>query len=159
MALYSATGKGWPDGLEIGQAKFEAPGNGKSYRYIHEITDWISGRTPREALKRDRPKRSKDPSQRLIQKRFVEQRGICHYCKKETPRHRWSLDHKVPICRGGTGRRDNLIGACKTCNNAKGNLTEEEFLPLRFDSCNRKKLMRQVQIEISTYQPVKEIRA
>ena len=59
------------------------------------------------------------------------QNGVCHYCKMRIEMDQWSIDHRVPLSRGGTNARRNKIGACKTCNNQKGSLTELEFIALK----------------------------
>lgn len=65
------------------------------------------------------------PNERM--KRFQDQEGICHYCRKLIEYSDWSIDHRTPLCRGGSKRANNKIGACKTCNHSKANLTEQEF--------------------------------
>jgi 5-methylcytosine-specific restriction endonuclease McrA len=59
---------------------------------------------------------------------FNRQGGICGYCRREIPYVKWTIDHIVPVCRGGSKRSENKLGACATCNHAKGCLTAEEFL-------------------------------
>lgn len=39
-----------------------------------------------------------------------------------------SLDHFVPASRGGANGLDNLVAACRWCNEARGNRTPEEIL-------------------------------
>lgn len=39
-----------------------------------------------------------------------------------------TIDHRLPLSRGGTWDRSNLCIACRDCNGAKGNLTAEEFM-------------------------------
>jgi 5-methylcytosine-specific restriction endonuclease McrA len=58
---------------------------------------------------------------------FMEQWGReCAYCgKKNVPLH---LDHIVARSRKGSNRPSNLIPACKSCNDAKGARSLEEFL-------------------------------
>lgn len=41
-----------------------------------------------------------------------------------------TIDHKIPLSRGGTWKRYNLTCACKRCNELKGAMTAEEFLAL-----------------------------
>lgn len=51
-------------------------------------------------------------------------KGRCWYCganKKIT------IDHIVPVSRGGTGHLRNLVLACKTCNSSKGSKDLSEF--------------------------------
>lgn len=46
-------------------------------------------------------------------------RRRCHYCREE--RRGRTVDHIVPLARGGSNRKENLIPACGPCNQAKGN--------------------------------------
>ena len=45
-------------------------------------------------------------------------RGICHYCHK-TASEKLTMDHVVPIARGGTSTRGNIVAACESCNRSK----------------------------------------
>lgn len=47
----------------------------------------------------------------------------CQYCGA---RRRLTVDHVLPKSRGGRDRWDNLVAACVSCNNRKGNRTPEE---------------------------------
>lgn len=52
----------------------------------------------------------------------------CFYCgAKLLPANR-TLDHKLPISRGGSNTIDNVVPACRPCNNRKLRMTTEEFL-------------------------------
>jgi 5-methylcytosine-specific restriction endonuclease McrA len=44
-----------------------------------------------------------------------------------------SLDHVLPIQRGGAQTPDNIEGICDRCNQIKGNMTKEEFQQLLAD--------------------------
>ena len=46
--------------------------------------------------------------------------GLCHYCGKKFPHVELTLDHIVPIARGGTTAPGNVVPACKACNKKKG---------------------------------------
>jgi len=50
----------------------------------------------------------------------------CVYCG-ENRRKLLTLDHVIPRSRGGGDTWDNLVTACKKCNNVKSDLTLEEF--------------------------------
>lgn len=39
-----------------------------------------------------------------------------------------TIDHKLPVSRGGTNDRENLWTLCKSCNSSKGSRTVEEWL-------------------------------
>lgn len=52
---------------------------------------------------------------------------ICPYCQKEFPLNKATVEHLVPRSRGGTSDPENIVYACKFCNNQKGSLTPEEY--------------------------------
>lgn len=58
-------------------------------------------------------------------------RGVCHYCGGTFAPDELTMDHLVPIVRGGKSSRGNVVPACKECNNRKKYLLPvewEEFL-------------------------------
>lgn len=60
----------------------------------------------------------------------------CPYCSRamtSTPRRPTSktLDHVIPLSRGGTHSADNVIVCCASCNTSKGARTLEEWKPTR----------------------------
>ncbi|HSO67902.1 MAG TPA: HNH endonuclease signature motif containing protein [Desulfatirhabdiaceae bacterium] len=55
-------------------------------------------------------------------------KGKCGYCGAETLPGELTMDHIVPIARGGKSTKGNVIPACKACNTAKKN-----FLPIEVD--------------------------
>ena len=54
-------------------------------------------------------------------------KGVCGYCGRSTPPRELTMDHVVPIVRGGRSTKGNVIPACKTCNNAKKHLLPMEW--------------------------------
>jgi 5-methylcytosine-specific restriction endonuclease McrA len=46
-------------------------------------------------------------------------RGICHYCNGTFPAVKLTMDHIVPIGRGGKSTKGNVVPACKDCNTNK----------------------------------------
>lgn len=45
--------------------------------------------------------------------------GVCYYCEKNFPPGELSMDHIVPLIRGGKTGKNNTVVACKTCNSQK----------------------------------------
>ena len=45
--------------------------------------------------------------------------GVCHYCGKQVGAKALTMDHLVPIVRGGRSTKGNVVPACKDCNDAK----------------------------------------
>jgi 5-methylcytosine-specific restriction endonuclease McrA len=54
-------------------------------------------------------------------------KGTCHYCNRKTPSDSLTMDHIVPIARGGRSTKGNLVTACKSCNNKKKQLLPMEW--------------------------------
>lgn len=50
----------------------------------------------------------------------------CVYCG-ESRRKLLTLDHVIPKCKGGENTWQNLVTACKKCNNIKSDLSVEDF--------------------------------
>ena len=55
-------------------------------------------------------------------------KGLCHYCGRPTPAKALTMDHIVPIARGGSSSKGNVVPACKVCNNAK-----QQLLPMEWE--------------------------
>lgn len=51
----------------------------------------------------------------------------CYYCGCRVTRKTRTIDHMVPLSRGGMSSAKNLVLACATCNFAKKNLTVREW--------------------------------
>ncbi len=45
--------------------------------------------------------------------------GICHYCGKHLPAKELTMDHIVPIARGGKSTKGNVVPCCPDCNTKK----------------------------------------
>jgi 5-methylcytosine-specific restriction protein A len=45
--------------------------------------------------------------------------GICYYCRRRVGPRALTMDHLVPLGRGGRSVRGNLVPACKACNTRK----------------------------------------
>ena len=45
--------------------------------------------------------------------------GICHYCERRFPPEELTMDHVVPLIRGGLSTKGNVVPACKPCNTGK----------------------------------------
>jgi len=53
--------------------------------------------------------------------------GRCYYCGREVAPADLTMDHIVPIVRGGRSVKNNLVPACKDCNNRKKYLLPIEW--------------------------------
>ena len=55
--------------------------------------------------------------------------GRCFYCEKEVGAAALTMDHKVPIIRGGRTTKGNVVPACKACNDDKKHRLPTEWSP------------------------------
>ncbi|NWF52885.1 MAG: HNH endonuclease [Nitrospirae bacterium] len=53
--------------------------------------------------------------------------GICYFCKRRVSPKELTLDHIVPIIRGGKSTKGNVVPSCKDCNNKKRYLLPLEW--------------------------------
>lgn len=55
---------------------------------------------------------------------LVESQGHCHYCDKEA---KLTMDHVIPLSKGGKHSKDNVVAACQHCNSSKNARMLEEW--------------------------------
>ena len=53
--------------------------------------------------------------------------GVCHYCRRGVGIRALTLDHVVPLVRGGRSVRGNMVASCKDCNSKKQSLLPWEW--------------------------------
>lgn len=46
--------------------------------------------------------------------------GICYHCKQKFASSDLTMDHLIPISRGGKSSKNNCVPSCKECNSKKG---------------------------------------
>ncbi len=56
------------------------------------------------------------------------QKGHCHFCQQLVGADKLTMDHLVPLARGGKSTRGNIVPACSTCNKNKQLDTPAETL-------------------------------
>jgi 5-methylcytosine-specific restriction enzyme A len=69
-----------------------------------------------------RLKKERDKSRKLKKSQWWQNqvnRGICHYCQKKVLSRDLTMDHVVPLARGGRSQPGNVVPACKDCNRDK----------------------------------------
>jgi 5-methylcytosine-specific restriction endonuclease McrA len=75
-------------------------------------------------------KREKDKARELRKTQWWKNRvakGVCHYCGGAFPPADLTMDHIVPIVRGGKSARGNVVPSCKECNNKKKHMLPIEW--------------------------------
>lgn len=53
--------------------------------------------------------------------------GTCWYCGQKVGYHNLTMDHVIPLARGGRSTKDNLVPCCKECNTKKKNALPVEW--------------------------------
>jgi 5-methylcytosine-specific restriction protein A len=79
----------------------------------------------------DEIKRERARARALRTTRWWKQKlaqGICYYCGRRFAPEQLSMDHIVPIIRGGKTTKNNVAPVCKECNNKK-----KYLLPMEWD--------------------------
>ena len=93
---------------------------------------WLDG-VDEETIRRERAK-----ARELRKTRWWQQKTAsctCYYCGTQVPHRHLTMDHLVPLSRGGRSTKDNLVPSCKDCNNKK-----KTMLPVEWDDyLNRKR--------------------
>ncbi len=78
-----------------------------------------------EEIKKEKAKAGKIRKSQWWKKKCAD--GICFYCKKKVNAKDLTLDHVVPLIRGGKSTKGNVVPACKDCNNRKKYLLPIEW--------------------------------
>lgn len=86
--------------------------------------DWIID-VSEEELRRERAKARDLRKSQWWSNRIAP--GLCHYCGGQVGRKELTLDHLVPLVRGGKSTKGNCVPACKECNNRKQHLLPVEW--------------------------------
>jgi 5-methylcytosine-specific restriction endonuclease McrA len=79
----------------------------------------------REDLNRERRKARELRESQWWKRRLAK--GICHYCGRSAEPRDLTMDHIVPVSRGGQSTKSNVVPCCKACNNAKKQLLPMEW--------------------------------
>jgi 5-methylcytosine-specific restriction endonuclease McrA len=89
-------------------------------------SDYFLIEVSEEEIRREKAKARELRKTRWWQNRIAK--GICGYCGGSFPPAELTMDHLVPIIRGGMSVRGNVAPACKECNNRK-----RHMLPLEWE--------------------------
>ena len=53
--------------------------------------------------------------------------GFCHYCRRQFRPSELTMDHVIPLSRGGHSTKENIVPCCKECNTQKKYLLPVEW--------------------------------
>jgi 5-methylcytosine-specific restriction endonuclease McrA len=99
------------------------------------MMDYFISDVTEEELKREKAKaRELRQSQWWKRKRGE---GVCFFCGEKFSAQELTMDHIVPLIRGGKSAKGNVVPACKECNNKKKHMLpiewEDYLMKLRVD--------------------------
>lgn len=85
---------------------------------------WLDGVSD-EAIRREKARARELRKTRWWQRKTAS--GDCYYCGEHVGIKALTMDHLIPLARGGRSTRDNLVPCCKECNNKKRTLLPVEW--------------------------------
>jgi 5-methylcytosine-specific restriction enzyme A len=74
--------------------------------------------------------REKSKAKEMRQSQWWRQelgKGVCYHCGQKFLPTELTMDHLIPVVRGGATSKNNVVVSCKPCNSAKGYLTRAEL--------------------------------
>ena len=80
---------------------------------------------PEEQIRRERQKARELRKTQWWRNRIAT--GVCHSCGRQSAPAELTLDHVVPLVRGGRSTKGNCVAACKECNTRKRDLLPTEW--------------------------------
>jgi len=106
-----------------------------TYLWLDKVTvldwydDWVvrsaswETRVPAVIMMKEMMRRRRNPrfSKTNV---FLRDLNTCQYCDTQFPKSNLTLDHVVPLSRGGKTSWENIVTACSPCNAHKGNKME-----------------------------------
>lgn len=88
-------------------------------------SDFFIVEVSEQEIKREREKARELRSSQWWKNRIAK--GVCHYCGGTFSAEELTMDHLVPVVRGGKSTRGNVVPACKECNNKKKHMLPIEW--------------------------------
>ena len=59
---------------------------------------------------------------------LIHSNPACYYCANKLEALQVTMDHVVPLSKGGKSTKSNIVVCCKPCNSKKKHMTAVEFL-------------------------------
>jgi 5-methylcytosine-specific restriction protein A len=78
-----------------------------------------------EEIKKEKHKARQLKKSQWWKRRCAE--GVCYFCGEKIAPKELTMEHVVPLIRGGKSSRGNVVPACKECNSKKKYLLPVEW--------------------------------
>ncbi|MEW6110231.1 MAG: HNH endonuclease [Nitrospirota bacterium] len=85
--------------------------------FITDITE--------DAIKKERARAREIRKTQWWKRKLSE--GMCYFCKRKFTKKELTMDHIVPLIRGGKSTKGNIVPACKECNSRKKHMLPIEW--------------------------------
>ena len=95
--------------------------------WVVSSTSWET-RVPAVIMLKDMMRRKKMPRFSRYNL-YLRDMFTCQFCSKSLTQSQLTLDHVLPISKGGKTNWENIVAACGPCNSRKGN--NEKIKPIR----------------------------
>jgi 5-methylcytosine-specific restriction protein A len=92
-----------------------------TYKTIEELIDIADGK--KNFLNSLSEKNAKRKNYKHWKKQLFENIKSCFWCNKELTLETATVEHKIPLSKGGSNRNDNITLACRECNAKRKNNT------------------------------------
>jgi len=89
------------------------------------MSDYFVATVSEKEIKKEREKARRLRKTRWWQRK--KEKGICYYCHQKVPSHDLTMDHVVPVIRGGKSTKGNIVAVCPECNARKKYLLPWEW--------------------------------
>lgn len=100
------------------------------------MSDWIEIKRDDKHIAKEKQK-AKDMRKSSWWKNEIA-KGKCHYCDGSFSPDELTMDHALPLVRGGKSTKGNIVPCCKECNNEKKYLTPAEMILKQLEKDNSK---------------------
>lgn len=89
------------------------------------MTDYFISDITQSEISREKEKARELRASQWWKRKLSE--GRCHYCQQQFKPAELTMDHIVPIIRGGKSIKGNVVTCCKECNNMKKHMLPMEW--------------------------------
>lgn len=86
---------------------------------------WVDGFSDQDHIKRERRKAAEMRESQWWRQQLGH--GNCYHCEKKYDKSQLTMDHLIPLARGGKSTKSNVVVSCKECNTKKGFYTRGEL--------------------------------
>lgn len=90
------------------------------------MSEWIHIESDGEHILREKSKAKALRKTNWWKKKIAE--GLCYYCKTKFHPQDLTMDHKIPLSRGGKSTKGNIVVACRNCNQMKKYYTPVDLI-------------------------------